>query len=206
MTMQSPFPVSGLLVSMCTSSQWSEKFQNFENNLLEELRRRAIKLYTLIVDWTSPFMAKNHLKNRLDHVFFITPLYKLYPDKPYSFLAIETKSLPTTTSQAGPILDILHRVRDIEKVIRESCSCLEFNFEQILVKLPFLSGASVLVRAVMTTRTMQGGGRHWDDVKTIICETTKQLKSLTVEDFQECFDQWKQRYLILVYKIDEYGS
>ncbi|KAG5885734.1 hypothetical protein JTB14_000656 [Gonioctena quinquepunctata] len=37
-------------------------------------------------------------------------------------------------------------------------------------------------------------GRHWDKVETIKRDTTKQLKSLTPEDFQECFEQWKQRW------------
>ncbi|KZC11442.1 hypothetical protein WN55_03031 [Dufourea novaeangliae] len=37
-------------------------------------------------------------------------------------------------------------------------------------------------------------GRHWDDVETIKHETTRLLKSLTSEDFQECFQQWQRRW------------
>lgn len=37
-------------------------------------------------------------------------------------------------------------------------------------------------------------GQHWDDVETIKRETTRQLKSLTSEDFEGCFEQWKQRW------------
>jgi len=37
-------------------------------------------------------------------------------------------------------------------------------------------------------------GQHWDDVETIKRETTRQLKSLTSEDFEGCFEQWKRRW------------
>ena len=37
-------------------------------------------------------------------------------------------------------------------------------------------------------------GQHWEDVETIKQETTRKLKSLTAEDFQGCFEQWKKRW------------
>lgn len=36
--------------------------------------------------------------------------------------------------------------------------------------------------------------RHWDDEETIKRETVKQLKSLTPDDIQEYFEQWKRMW------------
>jgi len=37
-------------------------------------------------------------------------------------------------------------------------------------------------------------GQNWDDVETIKHEMTRQLRSLTSEDVEECFNQWKRRW------------
>lgn len=37
-------------------------------------------------------------------------------------------------------------------------------------------------------------GQHWEDVDTIKQETTRRLKSMTFEDFQGCFEEWKRRW------------
>lgn len=37
-------------------------------------------------------------------------------------------------------------------------------------------------------------GRHWDDVENIKFESTRRLKSLTFEDFQGCFEEWKRTW------------
>lgn len=41
----------------------------------------------------------------------------------------------------------------------------------------------LFLKCKMVTR-----GQHWDDVETIKCERTRQLKSITSEDFQGCFE------------------
>jgi hypothetical protein len=37
-------------------------------------------------------------------------------------------------------------------------------------------------------------GRHLGDVATITAESTTSLKGLKEDDFQGCFNQWKQRW------------
>ncbi|KAG5337990.1 MOS1T transposase, partial [Acromyrmex heyeri] len=47
-------------------------------------------------------------------------------------------------------------------------------------------------------------GRHLGDVEAIKTETTRQLKSLTTEDFQRSYQQWKRRWQKCILSQGEY--
>lgn len=47
-------------------------------------------------------------------------------------------------------------------------------------------------------------GRHLGDVEAIKAETTRQLNSITTEDFQQCYQQWKRRWQKCISSQGEY--